>query len=401
MKAPVIIALIAAGAPLFGSYDPLLQDRLDIYEERLTPVRGSTPAGSGVRIEDLTKIVGEEAVKLNGFGVVTGLNGTGDSSDAALKMLITIAEKQGIRIDTDEIKAGNVALVSISAEVTPHQRVFDVAVKSVGDATSLQNGFLEGSTLHPLGSTEVFGVASGTLALGARYYAAPPAGGAVGGTSSVTIGHPTTAFLLGGGQLVREIPQERMFNSKVTLILKHPNNRTATNIANVINEYMADLGVLAQPTNSSTITVNVGPERYQRDGELTRLIADIGDLPVHVTRRALITVDQGSGVIAMTGRVKMEPGSIAIAGLTVTVSSDITPVTRQGFLDGETSFVDIPELTVSEDQANFLTVPAGTDLRRVQETLNALQLTPTSIISVFNAMHRAGMIHADIVVIPR
>ncbi len=138
-----------------------------------------------------------------------------------------------------------------------------------------------------------------------------------------------------------------------------------------------------------------------KPGALTRLIADMGDLPVNVARKAIITIDQGSGVIAMTEGVKMEPGSIAVAGLTVTVSSDITPVTRQGLTSGAIAFIDEPQLQVAEDQANFLTLPAGTDLRRVQETLNALQLTPTSIISVFNAMHRAGMIHADIVVIPR
>ncbi len=106
-------------------------------------------------------------------------------------------------------------------------------------------------------------------------------------------------------------------------------------------------------------------------------------------------------MIVMNEGVKLEPGSIAIAGLTVVVSSDITPVTRQGLTDGETAFYDSPELKVSEDQANFLTLPAGTDLRKVQETLNALKLSPTSIISVFNAMHEAGMIHADIIVMPR
>jgi flagellar basal body P-ring protein FlgI len=121
----------------------------------------------------------------------------------------------------------------------------------------------------------------------------------------------------------------------------------------------------------------------------------------------------------MTEGVKMEPGSIAVAGLTVTVSSDITPVVRQANnifnfqgaqgvgnnqnapSGGETSFIDSPRLEVSQEQANFLTVPAGTDLRKIQETFNALKLKPTSIISVFQAMHDAGMIHADIVVLPR
>lgn len=371
------------------------------FEARMESIRSSKAPGRMIKIEDLVEVVGEESVKLSGFGVVSGLNGTGDKGEAAITMLLQVAERQGIRLDPATIKKKNLALVSISAEISPHERTFDVAVKSIGDAKSLQNGHLEGSTLSPLGSEDIFAVASGPIALGARYFEANPAAGAVGGTSSVTIGHPTAGYVLEGGQLVQEIPPVRLTHGKIKLNLKHPNNRTATNVANVINNYMADLGIRAEPTNASTVTVNVANSAFDREGNLTRLLADMGDLPAEVARPAVITIDQSAGVIAMTEGVKMEPGSIAVAGLTVTVSSDITPVTRQGLYDGETAFVDIPELEVSEDLANFLTVPAGTDLRKVQETLNALRLTPTSIISVFTAMHKAGMIHADIMVIPR
>ncbi|MBB64331.1 MAG: hypothetical protein CMO81_04635 [Waddliaceae bacterium] len=374
---------------------------IDEFEERMEPMRRHHATGRAIKIRDLTELVGEELLKLSGFGIVTGLNGSGDSSEAAVKMLVTIAEKQGIRLSEDDIGNKNVALVTISAEIDPHHRHFDVAVKSVGNAKSLQYGFLEGATLHPIGSSEVYAVASGALALGARYYEAGAAAGAVGGGASVTIGHPTSAFVLNGGQLIKEIPTQRIENNKITFFIKHPNNRTASNISDSINRYFMPLGVNAQPTNASTVTVRIPKNSYTRDGELTRLIADIGDLPAEISRKATITIDQGSGVIAMTEGVKMEPGSIAVAGLTVTVSSDITPVTRQGIADGETAFIDMPELEVSEAQANFLQLPAGTDLRKVQETLNALKLAPTSIISVFNAMHKAGMIHAEIVLIPR
>lgn len=371
------------------------------YESRMEKLRGRPLCVNNIKVGDLVEIVGEEKVKLTGFGVVTGLNRTGDKKKAAIEMLLTVAERQGIRIDLEDIKSKNVALVTVSAEIDPYQRTFDIAVKSVGDAKSLQNGFLEASTLNPIGSNEVYAVASGAIALGARYFEATAAAGTVGGTSSVTIGHPTAGFVIDGGQLVREIPAERIHNNTITLCLNHPNDRTATNIANVINEHMNAICVHAIPQNASTIDVRLEDDCLATNGNLTRLIADIQDLPTWVARKAMITIDQGSGVIAMTEGVKMEPGSIAVAGLTVTVSSDITPVTRQGLTDGEIAFMDHPQLQVSQDQANFLTLPAGTDLRCVQETLNALRLTPTSIISVFNAMQKAGMIHAEIVVIPR
>jgi flagellar P-ring protein precursor FlgI len=403
MKAYKFMAI--AGA-LFSStaalaLDPMTQDLWDEFDERMEQIRSRPAPGRMIKIRDLVEIGGEERVKMAGFGVVTGLNGTGDSGLAAIKMLLNIAEKQGIRLSLSDIKKKNIALVSLSSEVDPHQRTFDVAVKSVGDAKSLQNGHLEGSTLSPLGTDEVYAVASGALALGARYFAASPAAGAVGTPTSVTIGHPTVGFVLDGGQLIKEIPSARIKNGHIELFLKHANSRTSTNISNAVNQQMEGLGITAIPSNASTVLIRLDNQLYAKDGNLTRLIADIGDLPSSVSRKATITIDQGSGVIAMTDQVKMEPGSIAVAGLTVTVSSDITPVTRQGFLGGATSFYDIPELEVSEDQANFLTLPAGTDLRKVQETLNALRLTPTSIISVFSAMHKAGMIHADIVVIPR
>jgi len=373
----------------------------EAFEMKMETLRGRPATGRSIKVGDLIDYAGEENVKLQGFGVVTGLQGGGDSSKAAVKMLVSVAERQGIRLYLNDIKQKNTALVSISAEINPYERTFDIAVKSVGDAKSLQNGFLEPSTLNPIGSTDVYAVASGSVALGARYFEANGAGGAVGGTTSVSIGHPTAGFVIDGGQLVCELPAMRVHNNMVTLLLKHPNDRTATNIANTINDYMNEICVCAEPTNSSQVTVTLKDCDLACDGNLTRLIADINDLPVEVARKAMITIDQGSGVIAMTEGVKMEPGSIAVAGLTVTVSSDITPVTRQGLTNGETAFMDVPQLQVSQDQANFLTLPAGTDLRRVQETLNALRLTPTSIISVFNAMHKAGMIHAEIVVIPR
>lgn len=376
-------------------------DCLKTLDRSMDAVRSKPAVGREIKVGDLVDIGGEEVVKLEGFGVVTGLQGSGDFGVAAVKMLLTVAERQGIRLDLADIKRKNVALVSLSAEITPYQRTFDIAVKSVGDAKSLQNGFLEPSTLSPIGTADVYVVASGAVALGARYYEANSAQGAVGSTTSVTIGHPTAGFVINGGQLVREIPSNRAEDNVITLFLKHPSDRTATNVANAINEYMNAGCVAAEPVNAATIRVALQDPCLAKDGNLTRVIADIEDLPVRVARKAMITIDQGSGVIAMTEGVKMEPGSIAVSGLTVTVSSDITPVTRQGLTEGETAFMDVPQLQVSQDQANFLTLPAGTDLRRVQETLNALRLTPTSIISVFNAMHKAGMIHAEIVVIPR
>lgn len=388
--------------------NPML-DKNSGWDQDIGQYRMGGAPGRAIKIRDLVEIEGEESVKLHGFGVVSGLQGSGDSGAAAVKMLVTVAEKQGIRIDIEDIKKKNVALVSLSSEVDPYQRSFDIAVKSIGDAKSLQNGFLEPSTLHPAGSSDVYAIASGAVALGARYYEATSptdskAGGGnarAGGGASVTIGHPTTGFVIDGGQMVKELPAKRVKNSTVKLILKHPNDRTSTNVANTINKYMEKHGVKAEPTNASLISVFLQRQDFQQGGNLTRLIADLGDLPAHVARKAVITIDQGAGVIVMTEGVKIEPGSIAISGLTVTVTSDITPVTRQGLTEGETAFIDVPELQVSQDQANFLTLPAGTDLRKVQETLNALKLTPTSIISLFNAMQKAGMIHAEIVVIPR
>lgn len=405
MNKASIITFLAIFTTLFSPVKAQVQDRLseglkDLYNKRLEPLRMKTPSGRGIKIRDLVSVTGEESVKLSGFGVVTGLNKSGDKGKAAHAMLLNVIKKQGLRINPADISGQNVALVSISATVSPHQRTFDIAVKSIGDAKSLQNGFLEASTLSPIGSQKIFAVAQGALALGARHFEAE-GGGADAGFASITLGHPTVGLVLNGGELLKEIPSIRLYNNRITLFVKYPNNRTSTNIANVINEYMESIGIKAFPKNASTVVLNL-PEGYEGyEGKITRLIADIGDLSTEVSREAIITIDQGTGVIAMTEGVKMEPGSIAVGGLTVTVSSDITPVTRQGTFEGETRLVDVPELTVSEDTANFLRLPAGTDLRKVQETLNALKLKPTSIISVFSAMHKAGMIHADIRVLPR
>ena len=111
----------------------------DNYEEAMDDFRHCPSPGRCIKICDLVDIVGEERIKTSGFGVVTGLHGSGDTGVAAIKMLISVAERQGIRIELTDIRKKNVALVTISAEIDPYQRSFDVAVKSIGDDKSLQN----------------------------------------------------------------------------------------------------------------------------------------------------------------------------------------------------------------------------------------------------------------------
>lgn len=355
-----------------------------------------------VKIRDLTEVVGEEKIKLHGFGVVSGLNGKGDSLPAAIKMLLNVAEKLGLQIAVTDLKAKNLAVVSISAEVDPNQKTFDCAVMSISDAKSLENGFLEGSTLSPVGSTEVLALASGPLALGARYFEGGAAGGSPGGgNTSITMGHPTMAHVMNGGQLIKAIPAKRLQDATLELSVKYPDNRTASNIADKVNEVLGRSGFMAEARNASTVAIAVPSDIVGNPGRLTNAIADIGELSCDVSTKAIITIDQGSGVIAMTEDVKMEPGSVAVAGLTVTVSTDITPVVRQGDFDGQTTIVSNPEIKISEDRANFIQLEAGTSLSEVTKAFNLLKLPPSSVISVLNAMHRAGMIHADIVVIPR
>lgn len=373
-------------------------------EEQILTLQEGPARGRLVKIRDLVDISGEESVKLSGFGIVSGLQKSGDSSSAAKKMMIKVARDQGILLKEEDLAGNNLALVSLSAEVNPHQRRFDLAVKSIGDAKSLQNGFLEASTLSPIGSSDVYAVASGSVALGSRYFEAEGSNS----LSSVTIGHPTMGFVLQGGELIEEIPTYRLKNGKVNLYLKHPSNRTATHVANSVNQYLKPLQVKAEPKNASTIVVHLPAYFREAEGRLTRLLADLGDLPSKVSRKAQITIDQGSGIITMTNDVKMEPGSLTIGGLTVTVTSDlkaVVPESPEVAADLEElpkpELVNEPKLTIEQQEGNVMLLPAGTSLRKVQETFNAIKITPETMMSVFTAMHNSGMIHADIVVIPR
>jgi flagellar P-ring protein FlgI len=317
------IILIVVGA--YFSFSPLMaKSYIEEYfsvrneiSERMEPYRQKTFFGREVKIANLVDMYGQEKIKLTGFGIVTGLNGTGDASAAAKKMILNVAEKQGIRIDLGDLGGASIALVSLSAEVNPQDRLFDVAIKSISDSKSLQNGFLEASTLTPIGSNDVLAVVSGPIALGGRFFGA--SGGEGGGDTSVTSGHPTIGYVISGGEMLEELPVERLRDGKVILYLKHPDERTSTNMAESINEVFEDMEIIASPINSSKVEVLI-PELFHGDngsGRLTRLIADIGDLPVTPYQKARITIDQGAGVIAITEGVKMESGSIAVAGLTV------------------------------------------------------------------------------------
>jgi flagellar P-ring protein precursor FlgI len=321
------------------------------FNQEMDPLRGALVPGRYVKVGNIADISGDESVMLNGFGIVSGLNGTGDNTAAAAAMLMKVASSQGIQLSPADIKGKNLAVVSISAEVHPHQKNFDIAVKSIGNAKSLQNGFLEASTLSPIGSKEIYAVASGALSLGGRYFETNSGGR--GANSSVTIGHPTVGFVISGGELVQSIPSNRVVNSKLRLSVKHPDERTSMNIAKSINSRMGMLGIVADPISASVVEILL-PEYYLNSpGRVTELVADINDLPTIVSRRAMITIDQGSGVIAMTGQVKMEPGSITVSGITVSVSAESRTVPKGGLLGGNDTVNDA-SLEVSQKNASFL-----------------------------------------------
>ncbi|MEE7441980.1 flagellar basal body P-ring protein FlgI [Methylobacterium oryzae] len=349
----------------------------------------SAPALALSRVKDLASIEGVRQNQLVGYGIVVGLNGTGDTLNNipfTKQSLQAMLERLGVNTRGATMRTQNLAAVMVTASLPPFAAQgtrIDVTVSSLGDAKSLQGGTLLVTPL--LGADgEVYALAQGSVAIAGF--------AAEGDAAKITRGVPTNGRISNGANIEREIAFKLNDARSLRLSLRNPDFTTSKRIAAAINDFMgADT---AEPTDPATVTIQI-PSRY--NGNMIRLITEVEQLKVEPDQTARVVVDERSGIIVMGRDVRVSTVAIAQGNLTVTITEQPQVSQPAPFSDGRTVVVPRTGVKVDTGDGNKLAlVKEGVSLRELVDGLNALGVGPRDLISILQAIKAAGALQADI-----
>jgi flagellar P-ring protein precursor FlgI len=341
------------------------------------------------RIKDIVDFEGVRDNQLVGYGLVVGLNGTGDSlnnSPFTEQSLIAMLERLGVSTRGQNLNTGNVAAVMVTATLPPFTNQgaqIDVSVSALGDSESLQGGTLLVTPLMGADS-EVYAVAQGPVIISGFSVA--------GDAGTVTQNIPTAGRIPSGGIVEREIDFKLEELQEVRLALRNPDFTTARRISQAINGFISN-GV-ASAENSASVVLR-RPANY--NGSIVDLITDIEQLPVQPDQIARVVIDERSGVIVMGSEVRISTVAIAQANLTVKVVE--TPQVSQPnpFAEGETQVVPRTNIDVnSGPDAKLAVVETGVTLQDLVTGLNRLGVAPRDVITILQGIKAAGALQAEI-----
>lgn len=344
------------------------------------------------RIKDVVSIEGVRDNMVMGYGLVVGLNGTGDklqNNAFTEQSMIGFLERQGVNTRGLQLKSKNVAAVTVTAKLPGFARAgstIDINISAMGDAKSLLGGTLLATSLQgPDGN--VYAVAQGPITVGG-FQAEGQSG------TNITKGVPTSGFISGGAIVEREIDFRMNDMSNVRLALRNPDITTAGNISRAINQQVG-AGV-AKVDDPGTVTVTV-PAGYQ--GDVVALLGDIETLAVETDQPARIVVDEATGTIVMGENVRISTVAVAQGNLVVKVEetpqvSQPNPFAPEG---AETVVVPRSDVTVDEEGGNKMAVlEEGATLKDLVGGLNALGVGPRDLITILQTVKAAGALQADI-----
>ena len=347
------------------------------------------PAEAASRIKDLANVEGVRQNQLIGYGLVVGLNGTGDTLNNipfTKQSLQAMLERLGVNVRGAQIRTGNVAAVMVTANLpafgTQGTRI-DVTVSALGDSKSLQGGTLLVTPL--LGADgNVYSVAQGSLAIGGFQ--------AEGDASKITRGVPTVGRIANGAIIERVIEFVLNKLGQVRLALRNPDFTTAKRIASAVNDFIG--APTAEPLDPSTVQLTI-PKDYR--GNVVALLTEVEQLQIEPDLAARIVIDERSGLIVMGRDVRVSMVAVAQGNLTVTISetpqvSQPSPFSRTG----TTQVVNRTRIGVQEDGKKLAVVNEGMSLQQLVDGLNALGIGPRDLIAILQAIKAAGAIQADI-----
>jgi flagellar P-ring protein precursor FlgI len=349
----------------------------------------AVPAAAQVRIKDIADVEGVRDNQLVGYGLVVGLNGTGDKLDNAVftrQSLIGMLERLGVNTNDQSAKleTKNAAAVMVTADLPAFSRTgsrIDIAVSALGDATNLTGGTLLVTPLQAADG-EVFAVAQGALVTGAI--------SARGAASSVTRGVPTSGRIANGATVEREVGYQLGAKPVLRLGLRNPDLTTARRIAEAVNHELG--GKPARATDPRTVLLDLTGR------DVIEALARIEDLRVEPDNAAVVVIDEASGTIVMGANVRVSTVAIAQGNLTIRVTE--TPqVNQPAPLSRGGTTVVVPRTNVQIDDSSdkkLGIISGNVTLRDLVSSLNALGVGPRDMISILQSIKAAGALQAEL-----
>ena len=347
----------------------------------------------GSRIKDLIDVEGARDNQLNGYGLVVGLAGTGDSKiDSTLQTIANALKNFGVNVPMDDIKSGNVAAVMVTAEIPPFVKPgtrIDVTISSIGDSKTLQGGVLLQVPLQGADKT-VYAVAQGAIAVGGFL-------GGQGGPGGATVqkNFPTVATIPNGAIVEREIPTQIVNNGSMNLMLRDADFTSAARMAEAINRVFPNTAVAR---DSKTINVLLPPEYSNYE---VNFLATIGSIEVEPDTAARVVINERTGVIVATSNVRVSKVAVSHGSLTISVASNLTASQPNGSFFGNsagtTEVLNSTTTDVNEQKGSFKLVEEAPTIEKVATALNALGVSTRDMMSIFQTMKRAGALQAELV----
>jgi flagellar P-ring protein FlgI len=339
-----------------------------------------------VRIRDLITVEGVRDNALIGYGMVVGLNGTGDRSQTMFttQTLANVLQRMGVQVSPTAIKVNNVAAVFVTSSLPPFAHPgtrVDVTVSSMGDAKSLEGGLLLLTSLRAADG-QVYASTQGPLTFGG--YSAGPQG------NSKQVNHPTVARIPEGGIVEREAAVDLRHMAQVSLLLRESSFSSARDVAAAINrEFGKDIAVAADGRRIDLNTSQLG-------SPLTTAMARIEGLSVAVDRRARVVVNERSGTVVMGKDVRLRAVSILHGNLSIEISTDLQVSQPQPFGTGETVTVPQTSVRAQDAPARKVELSEGASVEQLVNGLQAIGATARDVIAILQAIKAAGALDADL-----
>jgi flagellar P-ring protein precursor FlgI len=344
------------------------------------------------RLKDLVAIEGVRDNQLMGYGLVVGLNGTGDKRQTVFsaQSLTNLLARMGISVSPTAILVRNTAAVLVTANLPPFAQPgtrIDISVSSIGDASNLQGGVL---VLSPLKGADgqVYAVAQGSVVTGGFV--------AGKGGNSQTLNHPTSGRIPNGAIVEKTAPSMTP-GSLVRLQLKQADFTTAARISDAVNrKFEALLVPPAHAESSGVVVVNTPPDFRNRPVEF---VAELENLAVEADRPAKIVINERTGTIVMGKEVRIAPVSILQGGLTVEIQTSLAVSQPEALSTGTTAVTPDVKLTVKEEKARNIVLKQGASIEELVRAMISIGSTPRDIIAILQSLKASGALEAEVEVI--
>jgi flagellar P-ring protein precursor FlgI len=341
------------------------------------------------RIKELGYINGVRSNQLIGYGLVVGLNGTGDKSNTlfTFQSLANLLDKMGVKVDPRSTKVNNVAAVMITADLPPFAKTgnkIDAIISSIGDAKSIEGGVLLLTQLKGADG-EVYAIAQGPIVVG---------GFSVGGVGATTQkNHPTVGRIVGGVSIEKEIPYDHMKAETVVVSLKTPDFTNARKIVDRINEAFSGS---AYAKDGGTINITI-PDSLKLNP--VKFLAMIEGLEIKPDNLAKIVVDEKTGTVVIGENVRISTVAISHGNISVQIKEDQKVSQPLPFSSGTTVATPDTKMNVEEEKGHFMVMEGGISIRELVNALNSIGVSTRDVIIILQTIKAAGALHADLEVI--